>query len=206
MAEKIGDVGFLCAGLTFFSMCLRVAIEMMEWVPCGCANIFACQTNVDCKPLSFEFSLENRLWKDVLETIIIAISVIVCAIPEGLPLAVTISLSYSSKKMKDENCLVRTLASAETMGGANHICSDKTGTLTLNQMTTMAVMALNKISTITEQKDSGSLTSMVKNGVGASSVGDISCWDTLLQSVIWNSSARVEYKLEELDPNSKKVP
>jgi len=44
----------------------------------------------------------------------------------------------------------------------------------------MAVMALNKISTITEQKDSGSLTSMVKNGVGASSVGDISCWDTLL--------------------------
>jgi hypothetical protein len=42
MAEKIGDVGFLCAELTFFSLCVRVAIEMMEWVPCGCANIFAC--------------------------------------------------------------------------------------------------------------------------------------------------------------------
>jgi hypothetical protein len=42
MADKIGDVGFLTAGLTFFSMCLRVAIEMMQWVPCGCANIFAC--------------------------------------------------------------------------------------------------------------------------------------------------------------------
>jgi magnesium-transporting ATPase (P-type) len=47
-------------------------------------------------PLTFEFSLKNRLWLDVLNTVIIAISVIVCAIPEGLPLAVTISLSYSS--------------------------------------------------------------------------------------------------------------
>lgn len=131
MAEKIGDVGFLCAGLTFLSLILRVAIEMLEWVPCGCANIFACQNNLECKPLTFEFSTENRLWRDVLETIIIAISVVVCAIPEGLPLAVTISLSYSSKQMS-KSCLVRTLASAETMGGANYICSDKTGTLTMN--------------------------------------------------------------------------
>lgn len=82
------------------------------------------------KPLSFELTLENRLWLDILDTIIIAISVIVCAIPEGLPLAVTISLSYSSQKMKDLNNLVRKLASSETMGSATHICSDKTGTLT----------------------------------------------------------------------------
>jgi P-type E1-E2 ATPase len=109
-------------------------------------------------PLSFELSTENRLWKDMLETIIIAISVVVCAIPEGLPLAVTISLSYSSAKMRDQNCLVRTLASAETMGGANHICSDKTGTLTLNKMTNMAVMALNKVNIIKEQKDAKVLT------------------------------------------------
>lgn len=98
------------------------------------------------------WELDNRLWKDVLETVIIAISVVVCAIPEGLPLAVTISLSYSSRVMqkKPNNCLVRNLASAETMGGANHVCSDKTGTLTLNQMTTMAVMALNKIEIIAD--------------------------------------------------------
>jgi magnesium-transporting ATPase (P-type) len=94
--------------------------------------------------------------------------------------------------MRVQNCLVRTLASAETMGGANHICSDKTGTLTLNKMSTMAVMALNKINTITEQKDSNSLTSNVKNGVGVSRVGEISCWETMMQSVVWNSSARVE--------------
>lgn len=55
---------------------------------------------------------------------------------------------------KPNNCLVRNLASAETMGGANHVCSDKTGTLTLNQMTTMAVMALNKIEIIADQEDS----------------------------------------------------
>ncbi len=66
---------------------------------------------------------------------IIAVSIVVIAVPEGLPLAVTISLAYSVGKMKDENNLVRFLAACETMGGANNICTDKTGTLTQNQMT-----------------------------------------------------------------------
>ena len=52
------------------------------------------------------------------------------AVPEGLPLAVTIALAYSVNKMKDENNLVKDLASCEIMGGATNICSDKTGTLT----------------------------------------------------------------------------
>ena len=52
----------------------------------------------------------------------------------GLPLAVTISLAYSMKQMQRDNCLVRVLAACETMGGANTICSDKTGTLTTNRM------------------------------------------------------------------------
>ena len=56
------------------------------------------------------------------------------AVPEGLPLAVTITLAYSVNKMKDENNLVRELQSCEIMGGANNICSDKTGTLTQNRM------------------------------------------------------------------------
>lgn len=55
--------------------------------------------------------------------------------PEGLPLAVTISLAYSVGKMKDQNNLVRFLAACETMGGANNVCTDKTGTLTKNLMT-----------------------------------------------------------------------
>ncbi len=57
------------------------------------------------------------------------------AIPEGLPLAVTISLAYSVQRMQADNNLVRHMAACETMGGATNICSDKTGTLTENLMT-----------------------------------------------------------------------
>ena len=57
------------------------------------------------------------------------------AVPEGLPLAVMISLAYSVKKMLADQNFVKRLSSCEIMGGANNICSDKTGTLTKNQMT-----------------------------------------------------------------------
>jgi calcium-translocating P-type ATPase len=70
-----------------------------------------------------------------LKAFITAVTVIVIAVPEGLPLAVTISFAFSVMKMKQENNLVRKLQSSETMGGANEICTDKTGTLTKNQMT-----------------------------------------------------------------------
>ena len=58
------------------------------------------------------------------------VSLIVIAVPEGLPLAVTMSLAYSMRKMMKDHCLVRRLEACETMGGATQICSDKTGTLT----------------------------------------------------------------------------
>lgn len=66
----------------------------------------------------------------MLEFFIIGITVVVVAIPEGLPLSVTLSLAYSVKKMLKDNNLVRKLQACETMGGADCICSDKTGTLT----------------------------------------------------------------------------
>lgn len=104
---------------------------MVDIIECGCTNIFVCEKMEDCNPYTFEFDIKkNRLWMDVLNTVIIAISVVVCAIPEGLPLAVTISLSFSSAKMRKLNNLVRSLESSETMGGVTYICSDKTGTLT----------------------------------------------------------------------------
>eukprot|EP00698_Gefionella_okellyi_P009388 TRINITY_DN2382_c0_g1_i1.p1 TRINITY_DN2382_c0_g1~~TRINITY_DN2382_c0_g1_i1.p1 ORF type:complete len:1134 (+),score=253.49 TRINITY_DN2382_c0_g1_i1:140-3541(+) len=71
---------------------------------------------------------------DVVQFFIIAVTIVVVAVPEGLPLAVTIALAYSMKKMMIEKNLVRHLDACETMGGVTQICSDKTGTLTTNQM------------------------------------------------------------------------
>lgn len=71
----------------------------------------------------------------LVDVFITGITVIVIAVPEGLPLAVTLAFAFSVMKMKKENNLVRKLQSSETMGGANEICTDKTGTLTKNQMT-----------------------------------------------------------------------
>uniref|UniRef100_A0A0D9W937 Calcium-transporting ATPase n=1 Tax=Leersia perrieri TaxID=77586 RepID=A0A0D9W937_9ORYZ len=65
----------------------------------------------------------------------VAVTIVVVAVPEGLPLAVTLTLAFSMRKMMRDKALVRRLSACETMGSATTICSDKTGTLTLNQMT-----------------------------------------------------------------------
>jgi Ca2+-transporting ATPase len=64
----------------------------------------------------------------------IAVTIVVVAVPEGLAMSVTLSLAYSMRRMTASNCLVRRLDATETIGAATHICSDKTGTLTMNQM------------------------------------------------------------------------
>ena len=79
-----------------------------------------------------------------LAYVIIAITLIAVAIPEGLPLAVTISLAFAMRAMMEENCMVRVLASCETMGAATAVCSDKTGTLTTNEMTVVQVLIAEK--------------------------------------------------------------
>ena len=88
-----------------------------------------------------EYAVADRGWdsstdfSQFLHFVIIGITVLVVAIPEGLPLAVTIALAFSVKKMLRDNNLVRHLHACETMGNATSICSDKTGTLTTNRMT-----------------------------------------------------------------------
>ncbi|XP_053168884.1 plasma membrane calcium-transporting ATPase 1-like isoform X1 [Hemicordylus capensis] len=79
----------------------------------------------------------------ILKDLIIGVTILVVAVPEGLPLAVTISLAYSVKQMMKDNNLVRHLDACETMGNATTICSDKTGTLTMNRMTVVQAFISN---------------------------------------------------------------
>ena len=93
----------------------------------------------------------NKTWdssvdlKELISYIILSVTVIVVAIPEGLPLSVTLSLAVSVKKMLVDSNLVRKMDACETMGGANNICSDKTGTLTMNKMTLTQIWNGNTI-------------------------------------------------------------
>lgn len=83
-------------------------------------------TNVDFDWLSFTAYL--------LQSLMVAVTLVVVAVPEGLPMAVTLSLAYSMRRMLKTNNLVRKMHACETMGATTVICTDKTGTLTQNQM------------------------------------------------------------------------
>ena len=124
IAEGIGKLGLAVAILTFIAICIQTLVKTF-------------------KDDEREFDME--FLTDVCNGLVIAITVVVVAVPEGLPLAVTISLAYSVGKMYDEECLVRKLHSSETMGNANEICTDKTGTLTQNKMTVQSSFLENKI-------------------------------------------------------------
>jgi Ca2+ transporting ATPase len=119
LAQLIGICGTVAAGSLF------VALTIIYFVARSASN-----TDLTIDPGSHAV--------DVLHFIITAITIIVVAVPEGLPLAVTIALAYSMKKMMADNNLVRHLKACETMGGASNICTDKTGTLTLNLMRIVA--------------------------------------------------------------------
>ena len=100
--------------------------------------------------------------KELISYVILSVTVIVVAIPEGLPLSVTLSLAVSVKKMLADSNLVRKLDACETMGGANNICSDKTGTLTMNKMTLSQIWNGNLIN-IDTYKQKINLNEMTEN-------------------------------------------
>ncbi len=96
---------------------------------------------------------KKNISSNILDIIMLCVSIIVVAIPEGLPLAVTLSLAFSIKKLMDQQNLVRKMHACETMGGANFICTDKTGTLTKNEMNVFKVLSGNKEITLKETID-----------------------------------------------------
>lgn len=77
------------------------------------------------------------LHSDILDIVMLCISLMVSAVPEGLPAVISISLSLGVKEMSKKNTLVRTLSSVETLGSVDVVCSDKTGTITKNQMSVL---------------------------------------------------------------------
>ena len=107
----------------------------------GTASAVLCVLVLVLKFSIEKFGIRGEPWNsstdfsELLHFVIIGITVLVVAVPEGLPLAVTIALAFSVKKMLKDNNLVRYLHACETMGNATAICSDKTGTLTTNRMT-----------------------------------------------------------------------
>ncbi|XP_064414359.1 plasma membrane calcium-transporting ATPase 3b isoform X8 [Latimeria chalumnae] len=118
LAVQIGKGGLVMSAITVIILVLYFVIET-----------FVIQGQVwtaECTPVYVQY---------FVKFFIIGVTVLVVAVPEGLPLAVTISLAYSVKKMMKDNNLVRHLDACETMGNATAICSDKTGTLTTNRMT-----------------------------------------------------------------------
>ncbi|CAJ1055996.1 plasma membrane calcium-transporting ATPase 1-like isoform X1 [Xyrichtys novacula] len=118
LAVQIGKAGLFMSGLTVIILITRFLIDTF-WVQ-------GVPWTAECTPIYVQF---------LVKFFIIGVTVLVVAVPEGLPLAVTISLAYSVKKMMKDNNLVRHLDACETMGNATAICSDKTGTLTMNRMT-----------------------------------------------------------------------
>ncbi|KAM7007012.1 plasma membrane calcium-transporting ATPase 2 isoform 11-T26 [Tautogolabrus adspersus] len=124
LAVQIGKAGLLMSAVTVIILVLFFAIDnfvlqKLPWLP-------------ECTPIYVQY---------FVKFFIIGVTVLVVAVPEGLPLAVTISLAYSVKKMMKDNNLVRHLDACETMGNATAICSDKTGTLTTNRMTAVQFYA-----------------------------------------------------------------
>ncbi|XP_068108976.1 plasma membrane calcium-transporting ATPase 2 isoform X6 [Hyperolius riggenbachi] len=122
LAVQIGKAGLVMSAITVIILVLYFAVDNFvvqkrQWLP-------------ECTPIYIQY---------FVKFFIIGVTVLVVAVPEGLPLAVTISLAYSVKKMMKDNNLVRHLDACETMGNATAICSDKTGTLTTNRMTVVQV-------------------------------------------------------------------
>ncbi|MDR2642009.1 MAG: cation-translocating P-type ATPase [Planctomycetaceae bacterium] len=116
------------------------------------------------------------LFKALLLSFIIAVTIIVVAVPEGLPMMVTVSLAMNMMKMAKENCLIRKLVASETIGSATIVCSDKTGTLTQNQMTVTWIFAdMQEV-----------------NGNDSDAIKKLSVWNALTDMISINSEASLK--------------
>jgi Ca2+-transporting ATPase len=157
VATIIGKIGLAFAVLTFLVMTGRFLIEK------------ALRDEITKWTISDALTLLNFF--------AIAVTILVVAVPEGLPLAVTLSLAFAMKKLMNDKALVRHLSACETMGSANTICTDKTGTLTTNHMVVTKVWVCGEAKVV-KGKD-------VKSSVPEKAL------ITLLHSIFQNTNAEV---------------
>ncbi|KAI9096530.1 E1-E2 ATPase-domain-containing protein [Phlyctochytrium arcticum] len=135
VAILIGKIGVASGILTFLGLLIRWAIAWGKDEPPKSGS--SCIAAGNSETLA-------RI-QAIAEDFVIGITVVVVAVPEGLPLAVTISLAFSMFKMIKDNCFVRHLDASETMGEATCICTDKTGTLTENRMTVVKALVGDRV-------------------------------------------------------------
>ncbi|KAH7919721.1 Ca-transporting ATPase [Leucogyrophana mollusca] len=117
LAELIAKIGSIAGLILFGSLLIRFFVQLGTGIP---------ERNANQKGMAF------------VQILIISVTLVVVAVPEGLPLAVTLALAFATKRMTSEKLLVRVLGSCETMANASVICTDKTGTLTQNVMSVVA--------------------------------------------------------------------
>ena len=157
IVEYIGWFGMIAGATTLVALTLRFIISFFkdekEYQRESSKKDLAYALLMNYAPLDIKLKSEakinlsdpkSEIAENILSIIMFCVSIIVVAIPEGLPLAVTLSLAFSIKKLMDQNNLVRKMHACETMGGANYICTDKTGTLTKNEMNVYKLFIIGK--------------------------------------------------------------
>lgn len=132
VATIIGKIGLLFAVLTFLVLTVRFIVEK------AMRNELSSWSSSDALSMLDYFAT--------------AVTIIVVAVPEGLPLAVTLSLAFAMKKLMEDKALVRHLSACETMGSSTCICTDKTGTLTTNHMVVDKIWVSGEINDVRDSE------------------------------------------------------
>lgn len=125
----------------------------------------------------------SSLLSHTMQTLMIAVTLIVVAVPEGLPMAVTLSLAYSMRRMLKTNNLVRKMHACETMGATTVICTDKTGTLTQNQM---KIYKTNFYSLADQKLSDNEISTIIKEGIAVNSTASLDLSDANKAKVLGN--------------------
>ena len=139
--------------------------------------------------------------------LITAVTIVVVAVPEGLPLAVTLALAYATKRMLKDKNLVRVMRSCETMGNATSVCSDKTGTLTQNVMTVVAG-TIGTSSRFTNRSATKAETANTKSSDAVDDVDDVPAFEFIQHIAdpviaLWKDSIAINSTAFETEEDGK---